>query len=165
MAATNHPSGQNSTSPFLSGISYFWPLKLVLSLAIIGLTCFTLFQAEIPTARWLLAVCVILAGAAIELSHYRVLKKSVGPLGKPEKLNTTGLLFPVIRHPMYFGDLLMLLGFSLLAFTPLLFGIYAAFAVICLLLCLSEDRMMQAAFPEEFNPWKARTALVIPFIF
>lgn len=158
------PTPKKTGGTFFSGISVFWPLKLVLSLAIILSACVAVFQTDVPTVRWLCAVGLILTGACTELAHYRILKKTVGPLGKPEKLNTTGGLFSFVRHPMYLGDLVMLFGFTLLAATALIAGLYLAFLPVLILLCRSEDRMMEAQFRDDFRAWKKRSAMLIPFL-
>ncbi|MHB1870784.1 MAG: methyltransferase family protein [Steroidobacteraceae bacterium] len=72
--------------------------------------------------------------------------------------------YAYVRHPIYTGILFAILGstlavqFAMLWVLPLLlaFFLYSA---------LAEERLMGAQFPEAYPAYKARTRMLIPFVF
>jgi protein-S-isoprenylcysteine O-methyltransferase Ste14 len=78
-------------------------------------------------------------------------------------LITTGP-YKLIRHPIYSGLLLALLGTAIAVSTYLLilvglFGAYFIFAAVV------EERRMTELFPESYQKYKRSTKMMIPFIF
>ena len=72
--------------------------------------------------------------------------------------------YAYVRHPIYTGILFAILGsalavqFAMLWVLPLLlaFFLYSA---------LTEERLMSAQFPDAYPAYKARTRMLIPFVF
>jgi protein-S-isoprenylcysteine O-methyltransferase Ste14 len=71
--------------------------------------------------------------------------------------------YRLVRHPIYSGILLGLLG-TALAIGPLWFivpGAVGAYFVYC---ARVEERIMASEFPDAYPPYRARTTMVIPFL-
>lgn len=111
--------------------------------------------------RYALAIPFALGGGALNLWHYRLLK-AVGNAEAPDRLMTKGGLWPWIRHPMYFGELLLMTGLTLmigLAATPVWLV-----SIVCLVtLAKVEDAAMARRFPEMHAAWSKRSGLIVPF--
>jgi protein-S-isoprenylcysteine O-methyltransferase len=73
--------------------------------------------------------------------------------------------YSFVRHPIYSGLLLMILGVTLYAgsfawaFLLILFFVGAYFKA------LKEEELMIKQFPQEYNNYKMRVRALIPFIF
>ena len=80
---------------------------------------------------------------------------------EPE-LVTTGP-YAAIRHPIYAGVLLAMLGSTLVvAYWVVAF---AAFALYFLYSAHKEEKLMKEKFPEAYPAYQKRTKMLIPFIF
>jgi len=69
-----------------------------------------------------------------------------------------------IRHPIYSGILLASLG-TAIASTVYLFIIFIIIAVYFIFSAVTEERLMTKEFPKVYPDYKARTKMLIPFIF
>ncbi len=86
------------------------------------------------------------------------------PMSRKEspELVTTGP-YAVVRHPIYVGIILAMVGSSIaesiLWLAPLaLLGPYFIYSA------WREDKLMMASFPEQYPAYKSRTKMLIPFI-
>jgi protein-S-isoprenylcysteine O-methyltransferase Ste14 len=79
-----------------------------------------------------------------------------------EKLNTTGI-YSVVRHPLYLGNFVIMLGMALftqvwwlVGFCVLLFTLYYE------RIMFAEEAFLQRQFGEDFTKWASRTPAFIP---
>jgi protein-S-isoprenylcysteine O-methyltransferase Ste14 len=72
--------------------------------------------------------------------------------------------YAFVRHPIYTGMLLALLGSGLVA-GPLWFVIFAAALVYFTYSAVNEERAMAERFPAAYPGYRARTRMLIPFLF
>lgn len=72
--------------------------------------------------------------------------------------------YAYVRHPIYTGILLALLG-STVALEPIWGWALVLFFAYFLYSARAEERMMAEQFPEAYAAYKARTRMLIPFIF
>lgn len=81
---------------------------------------------------------------------------------RAESLNTTGF-YSVVRHPLYLGNYLVLLGFAL---TTKMWWMVAlatlAFVVYYERVMLAEEGYLEAKFGAAYTDWAARTPAFIP---
>ncbi|BCS97120.1 hypothetical protein DSLASN_27520 [Desulfoluna limicola] len=107
---------------------------------------------------------LVLTGAGIHLWHYRLLKTGNASLALPDHLVTKGGLFPWVRHPMYLGDLILIIGFS--GILPDVEGLAILLAGVVGLACQAqvEDAELNERFPNAFPPWRTRTRRLIPWV-
>jgi len=81
---------------------------------------------------------------------------------EPE-LVTTGP-YRLVRHPIYAGILLALVG-TALAISPLGLIAVAVLAAFFTFSATREERFLAEEFPSAYPPYKARTKMLIPFVF
>ncbi len=72
--------------------------------------------------------------------------------------------YAYVRHPIYTGVLLALLG-SAVALEPMWGWALVLFFAYFLYSARAEERMMAEQFPEAYAAYKARTRMLIPFVF
>jgi protein-S-isoprenylcysteine O-methyltransferase Ste14 len=71
--------------------------------------------------------------------------------------------YRVVRHPVYSGLLLALLGTALATYTYL-FIVVAVLAAYFLYSATVEERFLQESFPGTYASYRARTKMLIPFV-
>jgi protein-S-isoprenylcysteine O-methyltransferase Ste14 len=111
-----------------------------------------------------LALCV--AGIAVAIWARRYLGKnwSATPsLKEAHELITTGP-YRIVRHPIYTGILLALLGTALVGGAAWLV-LFAVVTAIFVRRVFVEERLMMQRFPEQYPGYHTRTSALIPFVF
>jgi protein-S-isoprenylcysteine O-methyltransferase Ste14 len=104
----------------------------------------------------------VVVGELLILCGLLVRAWAAGTLKKQKQLATTGP-YAVVRHPLYFGSILMMLGFSALGFAPLsLLVIAPPLAWIYWLAMKSEERHVASLFPLEWPSYASRVPGFIP---
>jgi protein-S-isoprenylcysteine O-methyltransferase Ste14 len=79
------------------------------------------------------------------------------------RLITTGP-YALVRHPIYLGLLLLLLAAGLAESTPFVLGGAAAIFLIGFVVRIrAEERLLQAAFLNEWDAYRRRVPAIIPF--
>jgi protein-S-isoprenylcysteine O-methyltransferase Ste14 len=76
----------------------------------------------------------------------------------------TGGPYRLVRHPIYSGILLAVLGTSMLGTRAwlLVFVFIIAYFIYC---AVTEERLMVKQFPEQYPEYKKRSKMIIPYIF
>lgn len=117
---------------------------------------------DVELQPWYMGLCVALYGFGVFFHFASDMQKHISLQLAPGQLMTTGL-WSRCRNPNYFGELLIYLGFVLLAqhWAPLLV-LGGVLASIWLPNMIRKDRSL-ARYPE-FAAWKKRSKLFIPFI-
>ena len=71
--------------------------------------------------------------------------------------------YRVVRHPIYSGILLAMLGSALVVGTPWLiaFVFVGAYLAYC---AKTEEQLMMQQFPNEYTRYKRKTKMLIPFV-
>ncbi len=117
-------------------------------------------QLNIAAFRWL-AIVLVVVGLSIELYSVALFFKSrttVNPL-KPENTNSlvTSGLYTYSRNPMYFGMLLLLIGFAFWLGNPVTVVIPALFVwYITRFQIKPEERVLGELFGDQFTQYCAR---------
>ena len=75
----------------------------------------------------------------------------------------TGGPYRYIRHPIYTGMLLAILGSALVTGAVWLM-VFAGMAIYCVYSARTEEGLMLQAFPEQYTKYKRRTKAFIPFV-
>ncbi len=111
---------------------------------------------------WYLAICISLNAFGLFFHFASDMQKHTALKLRPG-LVTDGL-WSLSRNPNYFGELLIYLGFGLLAMHWLPLVVIALFlAVVWVPNMRKKDRSLSRY--AEFAAWKTRTKLFIPFLF
>lgn len=155
----------------IGSLYFWWSIKVFTGLLLILHFALLIF---FPQETWLLQALfvfpqkagqvLVLLGAGISLFHFFYLKKANPRLSQPDALVTSGGLFSLIRHPMYFGDLISYLGFfllapSIVAITVLSIAYFAIFRQSSM-----EDHWLQLQFPSEYAKWQDNSRRLLPFL-
>lgn len=144
----------------------FWAIKVLVGLLLVALAFLSPLVDAVPTRvfrvpLWLAQIPALI-GPILHGWHYVLLRSRIPHLEQPPALVTSGGLLPWIRHPMYLGDALAMLGFTL--FWPTL--------VSCMLLPIGllalilqarlEDAELRRRFPQAHRQWSMRAGLLWP---
>ncbi len=124
-------------------------LGILLLIAIVALSA--------PTHGGLLALgcAVAIAGIAFRLW-------AAGYLHKDQSLAQDGP-YELVRHPLYVGNFLIIGGFLLAGQVWWLVPVAVVFAILYYPPAIAkEDAKLQRKFPDEWEPWAARTHALIP---
>ena len=149
--------------------SVWWFVKVSAGLALVCILVFSAFDLTIsPRIRILPPWCgqaLALAGGTINLVHFAFLKKETKNIADPVTPVTRAGLYRWIRHPMYLGDLWIMLGLTLLADQHLAWVVLFAGIVAVVRLCAEEDRKMLARFQDAYKSYLEKTRGLFPFIY
>ena len=87
---------------------------------------------------------------------------AAGTIFKNKRLASTGA-YALVRHPLYFGNLLILVGFCIASANPWVIGVVAAFWLIWYPAAVRyEDAKLERLFGDEWREWSRGTWAVIP---
>ena len=123
------------------------------------------FAVHDPSAG-LVGAALVLLGVGLAVWARFVLGRNWGqPMTQREnpELVTAGP-YGVIRHPIYTGILTSMLG-AAIALSPLLFLIFLLVAVYFIYSARQEEKRMALLFPAQYPAYKARTKMLLPFLF
>lgn len=109
-----------------------------------------------PQPRWLAA------GAGLVTLGVLVRAWAAGHLRRDKSLTLSGP-YAHLRHPLYFGSAVILLGFAAASGRVSLAALLAAYFLLLFLPVLRrEERNLRAAFPEEYRAFAARVRALLP---
>lgn len=122
--------------------------------------------AEINSVEGIVGLLVCMAGFALAVWARRHLGRNWGmPMSLKEghELVTTGP-YRYVRHPIYTGMLLAILGSGLVN-GPIWVVVFAGMAIYCVYSARTEENLMLQQFPEQYAGYKRRTKAIFPYIF
>ncbi len=117
---------------------------------------------DVRAPGWLTALSIALSTLGVFLNFTADMQKHLSLTLRPGQLITEGL-WSHTRNPNYFGELLIYLGFALLAMHWLPLVILAAFVAVYWLPNMRRKDRSLARYPD-FAAYKARTKLFIPLV-
>jgi protein-S-isoprenylcysteine O-methyltransferase Ste14 len=119
--------------------------------------------AELSVPLYLVATFLILSGTVFALYSALKLGRSISMLPEARRLVTAGP-YALIRHPLYLGEAIALVGLTLQFLSPwavAIFGLQCACQVVRI---TSEERVLSRVFPEYRN-YMTHTARLLPYIY
>ncbi len=118
---------------------------------------------HVQAPPWYLGLCIAIYAVGVFWHFASDMQKTMFLKLKPEHLMTDGL-WSRLRNPNYFGELLIYLGFGLLAlhWAPLI--VILLFVLIVWLPNMRRKDRSLARYPD-FASYKARSKLFLPFVF
>jgi protein-S-isoprenylcysteine O-methyltransferase Ste14 len=108
---------------------------------------------------------VAVLGGAVVIYHYLLIKRGYLQADPSARIVTSGGLFPLVRHPMYLGDMIMYLGLTLLACNFFSIALLVVAMVALVRQAGEEDAFLSRAYPAEYGPWARATKRLIPGIY
>jgi protein-S-isoprenylcysteine O-methyltransferase Ste14 len=152
------PDRQWETDRGLGYGLYIWA-----GLSLYWITPFIITSRAVQAPGWLLGLCISMYALGIFLHYSADMQKYIELKYNPGHLITDGLLNRT-RNINYFGELLIYLGFGLLAIHWLPVVIILLFiGIVWMPNMLKKDRSL-ARYPE-FAEYKRKSKLFIPFLF
>lgn len=144
-----------------TGLSF--GLAIWAGLSLYWVTPWLITSQGIQTPAWYLAFCTALYTVGVFTHFTSDMQKHTALSLQPDSLITTGM-FARLRNPNYFGELLIYLGFGLLAMHWLPVLILAIWVVFYWLpRMLKKDQVLSKY--AGFEAYRNRSKLFIPFVF
>lgn len=107
----------------------------------------------------------VVSGGLLVIYHYFLIKRGYLQPEPSARIVTTGGLFGVVRHPMYFGDMIMYLGLTLLACNFLSIALLAVALLALVRQATDEDAFLSRVYPAVYRPWARSTRRLIPGLY
>lgn len=141
----------------LYGIGFVWG-----GLTLYWIAPLLLAWRNVHAPAWYLGLCVALYACGVFIHFASDMQKHTELKLRPGCLITDGM-FARVRNPNYFGELLIYLGFGLLAMHWLALVVLALFVAVYWLPNMQRKDTSLSRYPE-FESYRRRTKLFIPFL-
>jgi protein-S-isoprenylcysteine O-methyltransferase Ste14 len=112
------------------------------------------------TAVMVVATLFVVTGTAFTIYALRHLGRHFGVVSDVRGLVTSGP-YRWVRHPLYAGETLTIIGLVLAVATPFTIAVFAAGMTFQIIRARVEEQALTAAFPE-YTAYAARTPMLIP---
>jgi protein-S-isoprenylcysteine O-methyltransferase Ste14 len=152
------------------------PAKRILKLAKVGFLLFLGIQAlflnifpieDVPEFVKYLGISLFIVGSGMSILARVHLGKNWADVEDQQVLPGQALvvsgIYRYLRHPIYIGDVLLVIGFEL-ALQSWLFLIGFVIAMVVYLQAIREEKLLLQAFPD-YRDYCARTKRFLPFLF
>ena len=143
--------------------SFAYGLVIWTGLTLYWIAPWLITSQHVQAPPWYLGLCIAIYALGVFWHFASDMQKSMFLKLKPGHLMTDGL-WSRLRNPNYFGELLIYLGFGLLAmhWAPLI--VILLFVLIVWLPNMRRKDRSLARYPD-FASYKARSKLFLPFVF
>jgi len=118
---------------------------------------------ELPTQLHLTSTLLAVGGTVFALYSALRLGRSLSMMSEARRLVTSGP-YAVIRHPLYLGEGIALIGLTLQFLSPWALLILALQCACQVARMGNEERFLARVFPE-YRTYMARTARLVPYIY
>jgi len=113
---------------------------------------------------WYLRIIVFLpllfiAGYFAQRAHQKVFKEE-----RKELMVIKTDIFAIIRHPMYFGSILIYLGFVILSLSMIALVIFVVVVIFYYYLCRYEEKLLVEKLGDEYKNYMKKVPMLIPKI-
>jgi len=145
----------------------FGELPLILTLVFYSLTIYLVYFETLNLSLFLIGMVLIVFGAFFnEWARYILGKQWSGGarILKKHKLIKTGP-YSVVRHPIYFANIIMMFGSLLIVWSYLLFFIFVVTVGILLYRARIEELVLIKKFGNKYIEYKKKVAMIIPLLF
>ena len=139
------------------GVFYVW-----LPLSLYWIAGWLVMSRHVQAPPWYLAMCVSLTATGIFFHYVGDMQKHMHMQYRKGTLLTEGV-WAGCRNPNYFGELLIYLGFGLLAMHWLPMAILGTMVVGLWVPNMRLKDKSMSRYPE-FAAWKARTGKIVPYL-
>ncbi len=125
---------------------------------------FPLLHSKPPgLAVQVIADALLVAGTTWAVWALRSLGRNVSIIAQAREVAERGP-YRLVRHPLYVGEMVSLLGLAVAAGTIVAFGAWAAFVAMQVYRAQREEQVLLAALPG-YQAYRARTAALLPGAF
>jgi protein-S-isoprenylcysteine O-methyltransferase Ste14 len=153
----------NNGSQLFKDVTVGWFIKISMILLLAGWLISTVIQGTYRHDFFTIwGQCLAAIGFLIHSAHFVILRRTNKSMVEPKQLVTTKGLYRSVRHPMYLGDFLLMMGLAFMiphwgAPVLLLIGFFGI-----KMQCEYEDEKLAKIFGEDFTHWKEKTVLLLP---
>ncbi len=135
--------------------------NLLAAVGAFGIYVFVLLPAEQePPAGFWGPLSLMALGGALVLLSLMYLRRSFSVTPQARRIRQSGP-YAIIRHPMYAGNILSVLGLALLIGTPQSLALWFALAALQIGRAYFEERLLVSAFPD-YALYKAKVGAFLP---
>jgi protein-S-isoprenylcysteine O-methyltransferase Ste14 len=149
-------------------------MRFALFVIIFAMVALARRSPEIRALQWAelrsvpMGVCgavIATLGAILAFTARAVIGRNWGSPAtrKTDTQLVTGGPYGLIRHPIYSGVLLMMIG-TAIGLTPLWWLVAAAAGTYFIRSAHAEERFMAERFPDEYPAYRTRTKMLVPFL-
>jgi protein-S-isoprenylcysteine O-methyltransferase Ste14 len=147
----------------LGKASGFYPRFAAVAGTFMTIAIVTLPKRELSVSLHVASTLLIVGGIAFALYAVLELGRSLSMLPEARRLVTNGP-YSVIRHPVYLGEAVALVGVTLQYLSPWAVGLLALQCIFQLERMKNEERVLSHAFPE-YRDYAARTVRLLPGVY
>lgn len=102
-------------------------------------------------------IIIFIAGYFSQRAHRKVFKE------RRQKLIVIKTdVYAIIRHPMYFGSILLYLGFVILSFSLIALLVFIIIIIFYYYLCCFEERILIEKLGDEYKNYMKKVPMLIP---
>jgi len=147
----------------LGKASGFYPRFVAVAGTFLSIAIVVLPARELPL--WLQVTSTLLIVGGIVFAMYAVIElgRSLSMMPEARRLVTYGL-YSVIRHPVYLGEAVALVGVTLQYLSPWAVSLLALQCIFQLERMKSEERVLSRTFPS-YRDYAARTSRLLPGLY
>jgi protein-S-isoprenylcysteine O-methyltransferase Ste14 len=118
---------------------------------------------ELPSGLYLVSLLLIIGGTVFAIWSVLVLGRSISILPEARRLVTSGP-YALVRHPLYLGEFVAMVGVTLQYLSPLALLLLALQFALQLQRMKYEERVLFQVFPE-YGDYMAHTARMVPGVY
>lgn len=138
--------------------------KLIAIAGTFGVGLFALnADAEVRPALMGIGAVIQLFGLVWAVTSLAYLGRSFGIFPEARGLVRKGP-YRIVRHPLYFGELVVFLGAFLAEISPTAIVLWLMIAGLQVWRTVHEERVLKRAFPEQYTSYAAQTKRMVPFV-
>lgn len=150
-------------------LKHVGPIWIILWFVIAGATwpwhkivLYTSWWAWVPAAILFAIAFSIYVLATKDFTHDQLVGRSeIEPQGHEQRLNTSGIRARM-RHPLYFGHVLHLLGWTIGSGLAVMYGLLAFAIITGAWMIRAEEKELIRRFGDEYREYQRRSPLILP---
>jgi len=137
---------------------------IFVSVMILDMFVFEFSSNTIGTISWIIYVPLFLlffiTGSYFIFTSHKII------FSKPEKVAdiVTSGVFNKIRHPMYFGSMLLFFSFVILSYSILAFLVWLVIVVFYYFISRHEEKLLIKKYGDKYKEYQEKVPMFIPFI-
>ena len=147
----------------LARTSGLFPRIAAIAGAYLGVGVVLLPPRELSASLYFASTVLVLGGTIFSLYAVLRLGRSLSMLAEARRLVTDGP-YAVIRHPLYLGEAIALVGLTLQYLSPTAVALFIVQCAFQLERIKNEEKILSQIFPE-YRDYMARTARLVPGLY
>jgi protein-S-isoprenylcysteine O-methyltransferase Ste14 len=140
-----------------------WPRCAAIAGTFLGVGILLLPPHELSPALYIVSLVLMIGGTVFALAGVLALGRSISVLPQARRLVTSGP-YALVRHPVYLGEFVLLVGIALQFFSLWALLLLALQFFFQLVRMTYEERVLLAAFPD-YAGYMAKTARLVPGVY